>query len=244
MRFELVAATEGDRTALRGLGTYGFIKGAPGFVVGTVENSTRDLEDFGFTAEAIVLAATDLGLGTCWLGGTFNRSAFATKIGLRDNEALPAVLAIGHAASRRGAVERLIRLGAGAKRRKPFAELFFDEAFGMPLSLPAAGPYGDPLEMVRLGPSASNRQPWRIVRTTGPDVFHLYCERSPGYDRGRKIGDRADLQRIDMGIAMCHFQLCAVEAGLSGAWHAPGPPDIAGVPQRTEYIASWEVQTK
>ena len=50
-RFALVAATEGDQEALRGLGTYGFIKGATGFIVGAAERSPEDLEDYGYLME-------------------------------------------------------------------------------------------------------------------------------------------------------------------------------------------------
>ena len=81
VRFALVAATGEDRAALKGLGTYGFIKDAPGFLVGTVEQSPKNLEDYGYALECAVLAATDLGLQTCWLGGTFNKSTFARKVG-------------------------------------------------------------------------------------------------------------------------------------------------------------------
>ena len=46
-RFALIAATEHDRSALRGLGTYGFIKGAAAFIVGAVRPAAMNLEDFG-----------------------------------------------------------------------------------------------------------------------------------------------------------------------------------------------------
>ena len=84
-----------DPEALRGLGTYGFIKGATGFIVGAAQRSAKDLEDFGYLMEHAILFATDLGLGTCWLGGTFSRSRFAGKIELRRDEILPAVTAVG-----------------------------------------------------------------------------------------------------------------------------------------------------
>jgi hypothetical protein len=48
----------------------------------------------------------------------------------------------------------------------------------------------------------------------------------------------ADIQRIDMGIAMCHFELTASEAGLRGKW-AVDPPAVAPPDQATEYIVSW-----
>ena len=67
VRFELVAATEQDASALKNLGTYGFIRGATGFIVGAAGDGPRNLEDYGYELERIVLMATDLGLGTCWL---------------------------------------------------------------------------------------------------------------------------------------------------------------------------------
>ena len=72
--FALVAAAPGDASALKRLGTYGFIKGATGFIVGAVRQAPNDLEDYGYLREQVILYATGLGLGTCWLGGTFTRS--------------------------------------------------------------------------------------------------------------------------------------------------------------------------
>jgi len=46
-RFELIAAEEDDRKDLRQLGTYGFIKGATGFLVGATQDGEEKLEDFG-----------------------------------------------------------------------------------------------------------------------------------------------------------------------------------------------------
>jgi len=41
-----------------------------------------------------------------------------------------------------------------------------------------------------------------------------------------------------MGIAMCHFELAAREAGLGGAWVA-ADPGIATPQSGIEYIATW-----
>jgi len=93
--------------------------------------------------------------------------------------------------------------------------------------------------MVRLGPSASNRQPWRLVRAAGGDGYHLFIRRTRAY-KGLFSARGQDLQRLDMGIAMCHFELTAREAGLAGRWAVPpAAPDIGALPERTEYIASW-----
>jgi hypothetical protein len=236
-RFELVVATEEDRRALRGLGTYGLIRGATGFVLGAVSEGEKNLEDFGYLMEQIVLQATDLGLGTCWLGGIFARSRFAERMALGDGELMPAVVCVGYMSDDRGLVDRLIRRGAGSDKRLPWERLFFDRQFGVPISRQAAGAYAVPLEMVRLGPSASNRQPWRIVKDG--DAWHFYLRRTLGYYEGGRLFLRvADLQRVDVGIAMCHFALTADELGLRGAW-AIEEPDVVRPDDLTEYVVSW-----
>ena len=48
----------------------------------------------------------------------------------------------------------------------------------------------------------------------------------------------ADLQRVDMGIAMCHFELAARERGLAGHW-VVDDPRIEQPDENTEYTASW-----
>lgn len=235
-RFELVAATERDRTALRGLGTYGFIKGATGFIVGAVDHSEKNLEDYGYLMEKIILFATAIDLGTCWLGGTFQKSNFAKKISASDGELMPAVSAVGYVAKKRSRREAFIRRSARADTRRPWERMFFVKDFGTPISNQAAGAYAVPLEMVRLGPSASNRQPWRVIKD-GND-WHFYLQRTRGYGDGR-LWRMADLQRVDMGIAMSHFELAATEAGLKGAWEVD-EPDIERPDELTEYTASWK----
>ncbi len=243
VRFSLVTATERDRDELRGLGTYGFIKGAMGFIIGAVEESDKYLEDFGYLMEQIILYATDLGLGTCWLGGSFNKSNFSARISAQEAERVPAVTAIGYAAEKPRLIGRLIRRQAGSDHRKPWEDLFFLGQFGVPLPREAAGPYAIPLDMVRLGPSASNKQPWRIIKRekNGSDgeTWHLYLQRTEGYRRrNRGMMGVADMQRIDMGIAMCHLALTARELGLHGEWQDQEPA-IETPDELTEYVISW-----
>ncbi len=237
-RFELAAATEDDLKALKGLGTYGFIKGAMGFIIGATKESKKNLEDYGYLMEQIILYATTLGLGTCWLGGTFTKSSFAKKISADQDEIIPAVTSVGYIAKKPRKLDAVIRRGAKADKRLPWEELFFDGEFGVPLSEEAAGDYARPLEMVRIGPSASNRQPWRTLKDR--NTWHFYLQRSPGYRKRRtvKLFTNSDLQRVDMGIAMCHFELTARELGLDGHWEA-SPPQITIDDNLVEYTASW-----
>jgi len=237
-RFALLAATPEDRSALKGLGTYGFIDGATGYIAGAIEHAPRSHEDFGFLMEHAILLATDLGLGTCWLGGTFSKSSFAKKIGLTGGELMPAVTAVGYPVDG-GFSKDHIRRMAGSNFRRPPEELFYNGDSSTPLSPADAGAYAGPLEMVRWAPSASNRQPWRIVRT--PTGWHFFLVRSKSYGKGTllfAVLRLADLQRVDMGIAMCHFELAAREAGLAGGW-VTEDPGIARPQAGLEYTATW-----
>jgi hypothetical protein len=252
-RFKLLAAAPDDSTVLRRLGTYGFVKGATGFFVGAVTAGPGDLEDYGYLLEEVVLYATGLGLGTCWLGGTFTRGSFTSRFGgIGRDESIPAVVATGCPGD--DGAERIRARTEGDRRNRP-DELFFAEEWMEPLGdgshrtdgrsadgsggLAAAGGYSPVLEAVRMAPSATNRQPWRIVRR-GSD-WHFYLARTKGYGKGSlgfKLLRIADLQRVDLGIAMCHFELVAREIGLRGAWTV-ADPGIALPAASIEYTATW-----
>jgi len=237
-RFEVVAASEGDSESLKGLGTYGFINNAPGFIIGATKETDKSLEDFGYLKEMIILFATDLGLGTCWLGGKFTRSKFAEKISTSENEIIPAVTAVGYIGSKPRNIDKRIRKSAGSDQRLPWEELFYDASSDAPLLLETTGAYDEVLEMVRLGPSASNKQPWRIIKDG--NLWHFYLLRTPGYRDNPYLTKMkiVDLQRVDMGIAMCHFELTANEKGLNGSWKTTVPNFIPPV-KEMDYLVSW-----
>ena len=237
VRFALVAAAPGDREALKSLGTYGFIKGATGFLVGAVRRAPHDLEDYGYLVEQAILFATDLELGTCWLGGTFTKGRFAARMGgLRPDETMPAVVSLGYRGD--DGSERIREREAGS-RRLPASSLFFEDSWGTPLALDPDDPFAAVLEGVRMAPSASNKQPWRIVRRAGD--WHFFLERTKGYGKGSPLFAvlrLADLQRVDLGIAMCHFELAARELGPAGEW-VLDEPELGTLGRGLEYTATW-----
>ena len=110
-------------------------------------------------------------------------------------------------------------------RRLPASSLFCEDRFGEPLALAPGDPFAAVLEAVRMAPAASNKQPWRVVRR-GAD-WHFYLQRTKGYGKGSALFAvlrLADLQRVDLGIARCHFELVARELGLAGTWVFDEPP--------------------
>jgi len=236
--FALVAANEADRSAIRGLGTYGFIKNPPAFIIGASEKGPLTLEDFGYRMEWIVLQMTRLSLGTCWLGGTFTRSAFAQKIATGSHEILPAVCSLGYPVQEDPVSTHLRKKPIISRDRLAWEKLFFDERLGNPISPESSGAYATALEMVRIAPSASNKQPWRIVRQSRK--WHFYLQRTKGYREMAlaRFTGIADMQRIDMGIAMCHFELAARDSGLSGEW-VIDIPEVTQDDNLASYVVTW-----
>jgi len=237
VRFHLLDMGKVSGEELRKLGTYGVIKGARFFLIGAVEDNEGALEDAGYCMEEIILKATELGLGTCWLSGTFRRSSFARQIELTSGEILPAISPVGYPAAKKRVVEKLFKIGNRSDKRKPWDKLFIGPDGLSPLPPEEAGVYKDILEAVRLAPSNRNLQPWRIIRDEDGD-FHLYLK---GRREGRSPEGRIDTQRLDMGIAMCHFSLVAREKGVKGQWdRIEGLRDTDPPLGDLEYVSTWK----
>lgn len=215
------------------LGTYGVIKGATTFVAGIMNKEYKAIEHFGYAFEKIVLFLTDMKLGTCWLGASFDRKKFSNRLHISDLEILPLISPVGQPGTGFNFHSTLIKLIARSDKRLPGDKLFFSDNFATPLSLNTAGDYEIPLEMVRLGPSASNKQPWRILKLG--NYYHFYLKRSDFYTNRLVY----DIQRNDIGIAMCHFELTARENGLNGEWMVNNP-DIEIENNSLEYIITWK----
>jgi len=233
VRLTLIDLSNLEQSETRRLGTYGFINGARLYVASVVSQRQGAMQDTGYCLEQVIIRITHLGLGTCWLGGTFKRASFAQRLGLSNDEVIPAISPIGYASDKRTVRERMLRRFVGADQRKPWAELFYAGAMNSPLPKEAAGEYAAALECLRLAPSASNLQPWRIVRSKEGNVFHFLLKRTPS---SRKLWSAADLQLVDMGIAMSHFELAVRESGLRGTWNVGELDFDRG---RAEYVISW-----
>ena len=218
------------------LGTYGIINGTKSFIIGKVKEGERNMEDFGFCMEKVILYCTQLNIGTCWMGGTYKKTDFASAVGLQDDEIIPAITPVGYFGTKRRTIDKMIRSIAGSEQRKAFDEMFFSESFSQPLAEKQRSAYGYFLEMVRLAPSASNKQPWRIVLMN--NVFHFYLKRTPNYNNNKFLP--SDLQRVDMGIAMSHFDLALSEKNVKHQWITVDPG--LATDEMTEYCFGCEVE--
>lgn len=200
------------------------------YVAGKVRKGPCAEVAFGYSFEKLVLYAWSLGIGTTWIGGTMKRQLFEHAAGLSEDELMPCISPLGYPAKKRTVRETMMRKGVGADDRLPAEKLFFDGEWGKALVLSEEDARREPLEMVRWAPSAVNKQPWRIiVRDNG---FHFYKKQDKGYI-SEKTGD---LQKIDLGIALCHF-ITGIEAQGKQPECEIRDPGIS-VPDGLEYIAT------
>jgi len=214
------------------LGTYGVIKGANQYIGTTIKLEPMALEALGYEFEAVVLYLAHLGLGTCWLGGTFDREGFADAMKINEGKVFPIITPYGYATTNKHEIEIQMREMIQADHRKEWNQLFYNNDFQSPLTKKEAGDLEFPLEMVRLGPSASNKQPWRVLLKE--NICHFYEYKEPGYS------DRFpyDIQRVDMGIAAAHFDFAVKEKGIKGYFDITCQPELDS-PDHMEYIFSW-----
>lgn len=209
------------------------IVGTNSYIAGKMRRAPHAEEAFGYMFEKVVLFAEDLGVGTTWIAGTMNRDAFEKAMELAEGEVMPCVSPLGYPAKKMSLRESVMRKGVKADSRFDFGELFFDGSFEKPLTREGAGKLADVLEAVRLAPSAVNKQPWRIVLCG--EKAHFYEKQSRGYDNGGW-----DIQKIDMGIALCHFELSAQALGLKVSFEIADPKLNTG--DGTVYIGSFEIK--
>ena len=219
-RIELIDAKLGDEPVK--LGTYGVISGASHFLALIIDKNDPMAETSGgYIFEQAILYCTALKLGTCWLGGTFSAKDFSKQIHLKENDKLTIISPVGYKREKKRLIDSIMRTGAGSNKRKAFETLFFDENFDTPYGQNLT--YSIPLEMIRLAPSATNKQPWRVLKEG--NFFHFY-----------HIPNRFSL--IDLGIALCHFEQTCKELNLTGEFKIL---DTVPMTKDLKYQISWIV---
>jgi len=206
-RVELVSGAERtQRIISHVIGSYGLVLTPPHLLIGVLPTESELARlDLGYVLEQVVLEATRLRLGTCWITGTYDAQSAGDAVGLAQEEVAAAVIALGIPSGRgwgrihTGAIRRL----AGGHKRKPLKEIVFAGRWGKPWQPEGAdATLVSMLEYARLAPSAVNRQPWRFIVRPG-DVALAMVHPKP----------------IDAGIVMAHVALAAEALGHNGRWH-------------------------
>lgn len=145
----------------------------------------------GYLGEAFALECTAMGLGTCWLGQSFNKGAASASTNKNADEKLAAAISIGKPEESYTMRPR--------KTLSKLTGLTQTELIELPEWQQRA------FECARMAPSAVNAQPWRF--TADGDTIMLEC-----------VNNNFGFGEVDCGIAMLHIELGAAHAGVIGSW--------------------------
>lgn len=160
-------------------------------------------EKIGYFGELLTLEATVLGLGTCWVGGTFDSSG----IRKREDEELVCVITVGKVPSSQSLRERLIYKAIHRKTKsiREMCQLQGQPEPPFPAWLKTA------MKAVQKAPSTRNTQ--KVVFLEKNGILQAY------------VPDTYKFDRVDLGIAKLHFELAAgghFELGNGGAYRPSG----------------------
>ena len=157
-------------------------------------------EKLGYYGEGLVLVATQLGLGTCWVASTFDRET--TRVELPDGEVLHDVVPIGYAPEKMPLKQRTIRTTLRSRSKK-LESLWRGTT---PLAQ-APGWIQACIEAVGQAPSAINEQPAVFVRDADNQPI-----------RAELVQKKTGREYTDLGIAKLHFELVAALHGINATW--------------------------
>lgn len=177
---------------------YGKITGTTHFAA-FIAGPEATAHSIGYLGEAFILEATALGVGTCWLGGTYSKSQAIAALNLAPGERLAAITALGIPAE--------TYAGRPRKSLAQLTGLSQAELQQLPEWQQSA------LSCARLAPSAINRQPWKFLPKAGGIEI-------------RQAGPNFGFGGVDIGIAMLHMELGAAHGSVFGNWEERGNTQV------------------
>ena len=186
------------------------VVGASEFLVAIAPSEYNRLAviDVGRSLQKIVIDATRMGLGTCWIGPGANQASVVGHLGNRFNpqeDHIICVCAVGYKSWYMPVFVRF--MNTELHRRLPLASLFFaDSCFKEPLNV-AAYPFkrfGRCYEICQWSPSSYNGQTTRCVAV-------MECN---GAKEGKSAEDESRLARFDFYAATASRYYAAVALGI------------------------------
>ena len=195
LHFQLFSSAEAGKPAIKMNGAMfsGRVYAFAALVGGTDPESS---EKVGYYGQRLVLYATQLGLGTCWVASTYDSKSITVDVpcGAKIWDVVP----IGYATARIPLKQKTIRAMIRRSDRSPTQFLESDVGYKDAPEWVRKG-----IEAILLGPSAVNQQCVNIGFKDGKVTARIWK-------------DGRGLQYNDLGIAKKQFEVGAAEAGVKG----------------------------
>lgn len=192
----------GDDAPFRGVGrSYGMFHGVNNYLAVVIDPTfPNTLERAGYFSEQWIIGALKLGMGTCYVGGTFSASHVDTNIEVYEK--IPFIISFGYPDEAKTPLAAKIALSVMHRKHRTPRDFFdgtdaeFEEACVNIPWLHIA------LEAVACAPSAVNKQPVRLKAVNGADGWTVSA---------RTLNPQKD--SIELGIAKFN-----VAYAVKGVW--------------------------
>lgn len=173
-----------DSAPFSGLKSYGILNGVNNYIALVGKDEVIMREKAGYYGERLVLSATQMGLGTCWVSSTYSNKK--SKAEVDEGEKLFAVIAIGNGKDSTTVMAKINKLSMQKKKE-------FDKLFDYSQQPPEWFING--VKSAQKAPSAMNKQPVKFTFSRG--------------DASAYVTDYSSTNAIDLGIAKMHFEVGA-----------------------------------
>lgn len=190
LKFQLITD---DPDPLAGFSkSYGVFTNPRNYVAAVVDMGAPDvLERAGYYAEQFVVKAVELGIGTCFVGGTYNEQK--VKAQLRAGEKILFLVLLGYPLNK---TKLLARMMAKLVHRKVMAsEQFFEPQSEVNAAISENPILQVGLEAVACAPSALNKRPVRLFIDNAGENKEICA----------KVDDSNPKNLIDLGIAKYNY---------------------------------------
>lgn len=190
MRFQLITD---DANPLRNYSRgYGMFENPRNYVAAVVDVATPyAYERAGYFGEQIVIKAVELGLATCFVGGTYNSSSVKAQV--RAGEKILFLILFGYPKGKERFASRLMAGLIHLKKKDTVS--FFEPVDKLTVAEKEFPGLDIGLEAVACAPSAVNRRPVRVY-VGEKDGRRCLCA---------KVGAATPELLIDLGIAKYNF---------------------------------------
>ena len=190
--------------------SYGIFENPRNYMAAVVDTATPNiLERAGYFAEKFVIKAVELGLGTCFVGGTYNDKT--VKAQLRAGEKVLFLVLLGCGKEKSRFLAKVMMNMVHHKQMD--AKSFFEPPSEYDRAVEECGNLREGLEAVACAPSALNKCPVRIF-LTDKDGEKIPCAR---------VDASNPKNLIDLGIAKFNFNFAT---GTECEWGNGAPLEI------------------
>lgn len=172
--------------------SYGAFINPRNYMAAVVDTATpHAMERAGYFAEKFVIRAVELGLGTCFVGGTYSQQG--VKAQMRAGEKLLFIILFGYPSDKTRFLAKMMVKMVHAKKMTP--EQFFEPVSQLPFAIERFPMLKAGLEAVACAPSSLNKRPVRLFLN----------EESGKVELCAKVDESNPKNLIDLGIAKFNF---------------------------------------